>query len=175
MKILSTKTVFTSRYFKIIHKDIERNGKQFSKEFIERTPSVLIIPYNADNGIYLVSEFRDAFNKNILNLIGGKIEEGADPLESAKRELKEEAGLTAKTWKKLYEWELNVNMNSKIYLFAATDLEKGEQQLEIDEEIDVVKLPIETILEKVENGEIRTSTDIAAFLLFDRLRKEGRL
>jgi ADP-ribose diphosphatase len=175
MKILSTKTVFTSRYFKVIHKDIERNGKQFSKEFIERIPSVLIIPYNADNSIYLVSEFRDAFNKKVLNLIGGKMEQGDDPLESAKRELKEEAGLTAKIWKKLYEWELNVNMNSKIYLFAATDLEKGEQQLEIDEEIDVVKFPVDTILEKVENGEISTTEDIAALLLFDRLRKEGKV
>src|SRR5579872_6028215 len=120
-KILSTKTVFTSRYFRIVHKDIERNGKQFSKEFIERTPSVVIIPYTTDYEVYIASEFRDAFDQTVLNLIGGKIGEERDPLEAAKRELQEEAGLTAKTWKKLYELELNANMNSKFYIFAATD------------------------------------------------------
>jgi ADP-ribose pyrophosphatase len=175
MKILSTKTIFTSKYFKINQKVIERNGKTFTKDFIERNPVVMIIPYTKDNEVYIESQFRDALNRMSFELVAGNIEGSDDPLESAKRELKEEAGLSAKTWKKLYEWDLSASMNAKIHLFAATDLEESEQHLDADEEITVLKMPLVDALKKVEDGEMVTASHLAALLLFDRLRKEGKL
>src|SRR5579863_6374429 len=129
MKILSSKTVFTSKYFKVNQKIIERNGKTFTKDFIEKNPTVLVIPYTSTNEIYIESQFRASLERIVLEVVAGNIETGDDPLESAKRELKEEAGLTAKKWKKIAEWNLSANMYSKIHVFAATDLEEGEQKL----------------------------------------------
>lgn len=175
MKVVSTKTVFTSKYFKINQSIIERTGKTFTKDFIEKNPCVMVIPYTEKNEIYVTSQFRDSLNQVTLELVAGNIEKNDDPLESAKRELKEEAGLIARTWKKLYEWELVGSMKAKFYVFAATDLEEGEQQLDFDEEITIMKLPLEKILQKIENAEINIASHIAGLLLFDRLRKEGKL
>ncbi len=175
MKTLSTKTVFTSKYFKIVQKVIENNGKTFTKDFIEKNPTVVIIPYTDNNEVYIESQFRSALEKVVLELVAGNMETGEDPLEAAKRELLEEAGLTANKWKKLHVWNLSANIHNKIHIFAATDLEKGEQNLDSDEEIEIMKAPIEKILEKIEKGEMTISYQIAALLLFDKLKKEGKL
>ncbi len=175
MKILSTKTVYISKYFKIAQKVVENNGKKFTKDFIEKSPVVLIIPYTEKDEVYIESQFRSALGKKVLELVAGNMEANEDPLEAAKRELLEEAGLTAKKWKKLHVWNLSANITAVIHLFAATDLEIGEQNLDFDEEIEIMKMPIKKALEKIENGEIIISSQIAALLLFDRLRKEGKL
>lgn len=120
-KILSTKTVYISRYFKVHQRVIERNGRTFTKDFVERNPVVLIVPHTKEK-IYIESQYRDALEGMSLEVVGGTIEEGGDPLETAKRELHEEAGLTGKTWKKIAEWNLSANMQAKIHVFAVTDL-----------------------------------------------------
>ncbi|HVA96628.1 MAG TPA: NUDIX hydrolase [Candidatus Acidoferrales bacterium] len=173
--ILSKETVFTSKYFKIVRLELERNGKQYSKEVIERNPVVIIIPYTFENEIYIESQYRVALNRTVQELVAGNIEDDDNPLEAAKRELREETGLTAGSWKKLYEWDLSGNLHSKIHLFAATNLEEGEQQLDPDEEITVMKIPFEDVFKKIENGEMTNAPHIAALLLFDRLRKEGKV
>lgn len=174
MSVLSKKTVYTSKYFKIIQKVIERNGNTFTKDIIERNASVLIIAYTRDE-IYLESQYRDALEKVNLEIVQGTVETGDDPLETAKRELLEEAGLVAKTWKKIAEWDLTAILDIKHYVYAATDLETKEQQLEVDEKIEIMKMPFENVLKKIETGEMTIASHIAALLLFDRLRKEGKL
>jgi len=174
MSVLSKKTVYTSKYFKVIQKEISRNGKTFTKDIIERNSSVIIIAYTQDE-IYLESQYRDSFERKNLEVVQGTVLEGDDPFETAKRELKEEVGLTAKTWKKLAQWEISAILNSKQYIFAATDLEQKEQHLEIDEEIEIMKMPLEKVLDKIDNGELTTASHIAALLMFDRMRKEGKL
>src|SRR5207249_891280 len=101
--------------FRIIQKQIERNGKTFTKDFIERSSVVSILPITDNGEVYLERQFRDAFGKEILEIVAGTMENDDNPLESAKRELQEETGLTATEWKQLASWELSVNMNSKQY------------------------------------------------------------
>lgn len=173
-KVHSTKTVFTSKNFTIVQKVIERNNKTFTKDIIERKSNVLIIPYT-ENEMYIEEQYRDALEKVTFEIVQGTIETNEDLLESAKRELHEETGLVAKKWTKLADWDLSAVMKMKLYVFAATDLEQGKQQLDFDEEIKITKLPIEEVLAKIEKGEMITASHIAAILLFDRLRKEGKV
>jgi 8-oxo-dGTP pyrophosphatase MutT (NUDIX family) len=175
MSVLSKKTVYTAKYFKVIQKVVERNGKKFTKDFIEKNAIVVIIPYTDDYEVYMESQFRDALEENMLESVAGTIEDNADPLDTAKRELKEETGFTAKTWKKIAQWQTTSNMQGQIHIFAATDLEAGEQQLDEDEEIEVIKMPLAEVMKKIESGELTIAYQIAAFLLFDRLKKEGEV
>src|SRR6185503_20110037 len=99
-KILSKKTVFQSTHFFIENIVIERENKKVSKDIIRRWPIAIIIPYTKDGEIYLESQYRDAFEKNILEIVAGHLEPNEDPLLAAKRELQEETGITARTWKK---------------------------------------------------------------------------
>lgn len=174
-KIISTKTVYQSKFFKVDQVEIERDGKRFTKDFIERVPVVFILPYTAQNEIYLELQYRDIFQKSLLEIIAGQIDPEEDPLEAAKRELQEETGLQAKNWKKVATWQVGANQKQTIHLFFATDLEEGEQQLDEDEEIETVKLSLDEALQKVENGEISIGSHAATILLFDKLKREGKL
>lgn len=173
MGVLSTKTVYKAKYFSIIQKEIERNGKRFTKDFIERNSVVSILPLTDQGELYLEKQYRDAFGKEILEIVAGTMDNDDNPLEAAKRELQEETGLTATTWKQLATWELSVNMNSKQYIFVATGLSEGKSQLDDDEEITLVKISFEQAVEKVISGEICASVHAAAILLYDKLKKEG--
>jgi ADP-ribose pyrophosphatase len=175
MAELSSKTVYQAKYFHITQKQIERNGKTFTKDFIERNPSVLVLPINDQEEFYLESQFRDAFGKTLLEVVSGNMEHEGNPLETAKRELLEEAGLTAAIWEQIAKWELSVNMNAPLYIFAAKGITEGKQQLDNDEVIDIIKMPFEEAVQKAVSGEILASAHIAAILLYDKLKNEGKV
>jgi len=175
MKILSSQKVFTSKFFHVNHVEIERDGKTFVKDIIEENPIAVVLPYTENGEIYLLSEYRDALEKTIVGIIGGKIKRGDDPLTAAKKEMQEEAGLTAATWKHVVTWESSPVMKKKLSVFFATDLEIGKQHLEDDEKIEVIKLSLSAALDKIETGEITTALDAATILLFEKMRKEGKL
>lgn len=173
-KTLSEEIVYQAKYFRIKRKAIARNGKTFTKEFIERNSVVTILPITDQGEIYLEKQFRDAFGKHLIEVVAGNMENEGDPLETAKRELKEETGLTAKDWKLLATWELSVNMNSKHYVFVARGLTEGQPELDDDEDIELIKIPFEEALQKVLNGEIFASVHVAAILLYDTLNYKGQ-
>lgn len=167
-----SKTVYQAKYFRITQREIQRKGKTFTKDFIERNPSVFILPINDNGEIYVESQYRDAFGKTILEVVAGNMEEHADPLETAKRELLEETGLTAKEWKQIATWELSVNMNSPLYVFVAQNITEGRPVPDDDEEIEIIKMPFEEAVQKAVAGEFIASVHVAAILLYDKLRKK---
>lgn len=173
--VLSTKTVFQSKYFRVNQVEISRDGKTFTKDIIEETPIVVVLPYTKIGEIYLALEYRDALGKSILNTIGGKIDKDEEPLISAKRELEEEVGLKAKVWKQIAIWERSATMQKKIYVFLATDIENAKMKPDLDEQITLKKLSIGEALDKIMMGEIVVEEDIATILLFDKLMKEGKI
>ena len=174
-KIISQKKVFQSRHFHVDSIVIERFGKKFEKDIIEQTPTVLVIPYTKDGDIYLEEQYRDALEKTCLEVVAGTIDNNDDPLDTAKRELEEEIGIKAKVWKQVATWDVLVTMRAKIHVFFATDLEMGKSNLQHDEVIDLVKMPLNRALEKIEQGEITGASHIAAILLFDKMRIEGKI
>jgi len=171
----TSKTVYQAKYFRIVQKQIERKGKTFIKDFIERNSVVSILPINDKGEIYLEKQFRDAFGKELLEIVAGTMENDDNPLASAKRELQEETGLTATDWKQIAAWELSVNMNSKQFIFVATGLTEGPSDLDEDEEIELIKMPVEEAIAKAAAGEFIATTHVAALLLYDKLKKEGKL
>jgi ADP-ribose pyrophosphatase len=173
--ILSTKTVFQSKFFQVNQVEIERDGKKFTKDIIAKTPVVEILPITENNEIYLESQYRDAFGETILEVIGGKIDPNEDLEKAAQRELEEETGLTATHWKQIATFELGANMQEKIYVFYATGLSLGKANLDEDEKIELIKMPLAQALEKIATGEIFVASDVAAILLLDKMMKEGKI
>lgn len=172
-KIISSKKVFKSKYYWIDQEEIKRDGKIFRKDILKRTPTVIVLPINEKDEIFLVSQFRDSMQERLTEVVAGHIEKGQSPLDAAKVELKEETGLTAKTWKRLGIFYISANMEAVVHVFFATDLTIGTQMLEEDEEIELIKTPFEKALQMIDEGEIRVATNIAALLLLDRWRKEA--
>ena len=174
-KVLSKKVVFQSKKFRIERVEIERNGKIFSKDMMIRDPHVIILPLTKNNDLYLLNQYRDALQRVNLEAVAGFIDGNEDPLTSAKRELKEETGLEAKEWQQIADFNVSPNMISRAYVFVAKDLEEGKPELEDDEEIELIKIPLSEAIEKVVSGEMNTSSHAAVILLFDKLLQEGKI
>ena len=174
-KVISAKTVFASKFFKVNRVEIQRDGNTFVKDIIDQTSISVILPYTQKGEIYLGSEYRDALGKTVLMVVGGKIFKDEDPLITAKKELLEEAGMKAAFWRHVATWDTAANIRKKMYVYFASDLEFGKQHLEEDEKIDIVKMPLSKAFEKIDNGEIPVGLDVAIILLFDRMQREGKL
>lgn len=173
--MISQKIVFESKYFTVNQIVVERNGKKFTKDIVERNPFVVVLALTPEDEIYLVSQYRDALQKVSLEVVAGLIEPGESPLSAAKRELEEETGLIAQTITPLITGNVSPNMVNVCSVFIATNLIAGQTNQDDDEDIEVIKIPIAQALKKIETGEISVLSHIAALLLFDRLHKEGKV
>lgn len=167
--------MYQAKYFRVVQKQIERNGRTFTKDFIERNAAALILPLSKNGEIYLLQQYRDSFQKEILEICAGTIESGDDPIETAKRELKEETGLTAGRLEKIATWEVSANMRSTNYIFAAFDVQEGTASPNADEAISVVKMPFSEAVAKALSGEILVASHVAGILLLNTLLKEGKV
>src|SRR5258706_12936297 len=140
VKTLSSKSVFKAKLFDVEEEEIEyASGRKTIHHIVKRKPVVVIFPISPTGEIYLISEYRNIFGKNILGASAVFMDkEGETPLQTAKRELKEELGVTASQWEQLAKVELASSvLKGQAYLFLARELEFGEQNLEDDEMIEV--------------------------------------
>jgi ADP-ribose pyrophosphatase len=141
-----------------------------------RQPSVGIIPLTENNEIILVDQYRYMLDKRIIEMASGMIDEGEDPLTAAKRELKEELGIVAKTWISL---KTAVSAPSILtwenHIFVARDLAFEEQELETSEDITMVKIPLADAVERALNGEISHAVVSLAILVVNEKIKRGEL
>jgi ADP-ribose pyrophosphatase len=120
--------------------------------------------------VTLVRQLREATREWVLEIPAGTTEPGEEPLETARRELAEECGLTGGEWRELAEfWTTPGFCRERMHVFAAEDVERGEPAPADDEELEVVRWPIAEIGERL--GEIEDATTIAGLLLYLETRR----
>ena len=166
MKPDDSRTVYEGKLFDVV---VERWGEH-EREIVEHPGAVAIVAVDTDELITLVRQRREAARQNLLELPAGTLEEGEQPLESAKRELEEETGLTGGTWRKLGGfWTTPGFCREYMHLFAAEDVEPGEAKPEADEELEIVRWNVRDIPSRLD--EIEDAKTLAGLLLY--LRKVG--
>lgn len=171
IKILSKKPVFQAELFTVREIEIEANKKKLIQHEVIRNPVVTIFALTDNNEIYLISQYRRLLEKTTLEAVAGFIDEGETPLIAAKRELKEEVGLTATDWRELAVVNTAGSVTKgEAHLFLARGLKIGNPEPEDDEDITPVLIPFEKAVEKAINGEINIATTIAGILLIDKLK-----
>jgi ADP-ribose pyrophosphatase len=102
-------------------------------------------------------QFRYPFNEVIWEIPAGKLDKDEfDHLEAAKRELREETGYTADHFTFIGEFYPSpAILSENIHMYIATGLHKGEQDLDEDEFLDVVKVPFDEVIRMILNNEIK--------------------
>ena len=102
----------------------------------------------------------------MLEIPAGSIDSGEEPHVAALRELREETGYRAKKLDLLsYFWTSPGFCTEGMYAFLATELEAGPHNPEVDENIEVVEIPLADIPQKISCGQIQDAKTIASLLL----------
>lgn len=177
-EVISQNTIYKTKLFDVKEEEIILpNGHKRTYSVVERRPVAVIFPLvDYSLKLYLISQYRYLFEKNILEAVAGHIDKKESPLEAAKRELKEEAGISAQQWEEMIRIENSASViKSTVHLFVARGLYEGKPNPEEGEEIKVVKMPLEEAVSKVLLGEINNSSTVIGILLLDKMRREGTL
>ena len=168
-KVHSTE-VFAGTLLRVRRDDIRLpDGKPATREFVVHPGAALMVPVMADGRLILERQFRYPLHRVILEFPAGKIDAGETPLATAQRELIEEVGYTASTWREIGTIHPQVGYSSEaIAVFEATNLTHVGAQLDDGEFLDVVLMTEAQLLAAVDAGEVTDGKTLAALLLWQR-------
>ena len=120
------------------------DGSPALREVVEHPGGVCIAALTAERDLLMVRQYRYPFAEETLELPAGKLDgRDADPLEAGRRELKEETGATARTWRSLGKLYPTPGICTEVdHLYLATDLSFGESHPDEDEFLEAFRLPL---------------------------------
>jgi ADP-ribose pyrophosphatase len=130
-----------------------------------KTHAIAIIPLDEDNNTWIVGQYRYPFNSYEWEVIEGGCPEGTLPVDTAYRELIEEAGLKAEKLELILETQLSNSTTDEVsYTYIARGLTYVGVQPDEDEILSIKKLPFEEVYQMVLRGEIRDGLSVASVL-----------
>jgi ADP-ribose pyrophosphatase len=151
---------------KLLGLTVERWGEH-EREVVEHPGAVAIVAVDADGYVTLVRQLREPARKRLLELPAGTAEPGEEPLATARRELREECGLSGGEWRELAAfWTTPGFCRERMHVYAAEGVERGEAAPEPDEELEVVRWQLTEVEDRL--GEIEDAKTLAGLLLYLR-------
>ena len=156
-----------------LRKDTVRlpNGGTAPRELIVHVGAVCVVPVTEDGQVYVERQFRYPLGQVITEIPAGKLDSDTeDILQAAKRELREETGLTADRWTELgLYYPAAAYSDEVITMYLAQGLHKGTQALDADEFLDVELLPMEQLIRDILEGKVPDGKTQAAVLKAARM------
>jgi len=177
-KIIAEKKVYDNPWIQLTEFDVINPGGGngiYGKVHFKNT-AVGIVVMDEFRNIWLVGQFRFPIDQYSWEIPEGGELVGVDPLEGAKRELLEEAGLVAENWEPLLKMHLSNSVSDELaVVFLATQLTQKTAEPEETEQLQIKKLPFDKVFEMVENELITDSMTVAAVYKIKNRLLEGRL
>jgi 8-oxo-dGTP pyrophosphatase MutT (NUDIX family) len=126
-----------------------------------------VLPIDDEGYTWLVGQYRYTLDSYSWEIPEGGGAQGEDPLEAAKRELREETGLKARLWRPLVRAYLSNSVSDEeAIIFLATDLIQGEAEPEGTEKLELIRVRFDEALRMVLNGEITDAMSVIAILRY---------
>jgi ADP-ribose pyrophosphatase len=180
--VLSSKEVFKGRVFSVFRDEvIEPTGVKNTREIIRHNGSVVILAVDestnpADPEIILERQYRHAAGQFLLELPAGRVEKGESTLAAAKREMIEETGYRANKWSLLTKYFASPGfLGEWMQIYLAQGISQGKAEPEDDEQIEVRRLPLSEVLNLIAANKIHDGKTLIGIMLYDSLRRSGRL
>jgi ADP-ribose pyrophosphatase len=144
------------------------NGNVAKWDFIKHKGAAAVIPVKEDGKIIMVKQYRNALDRETLEIPAGGLNSTEEPTDAAAmRELEEETGYKTDQLELLISLRTTVAFcNEKIDVYVATDLKPSKQHLDEDEYLDVVSYSIDELVQMIYDCKIQDSKTVAALLAY---------
>ncbi len=176
-KTLSQEYIFKGRILNMrVDEALLPDGTTAGREVVEHPGGVCVAALTEDDCLLFVRQFRYPYGEVLPEIPAGKRDPGETPLETGKRELKEETGYTAKNYLSLGRvYPSPGYFNEVIYMYLATGLVAGDVSPDEDEFLEVEKIPLTAAVDMVMNDEITDAKTQAAVMKVWFLRQNGEI
>ncbi len=161
-KTLQSQEIFRGRILNLrVDRVVLPDGNESTREIVEHSGAVAIVAIDENKDIWLVKQYRKAVEEVLMEIPAGTLEKGEDPLECAQRELAEETGLQARNWQRILSYYSAPGfVTEKLHLFLAADFIEGNNNLDRDEFLYTVKMPLDKAYDAIFSGDIKDGKSI---------------
>jgi ADP-ribose pyrophosphatase len=131
------------------------DGGEAVREYIRHPGAAAVVAFIDEHTILLERQFRYPLRRHFIELPAGKIDPGEEPLATAQRELKEECGYEAATWRHLATLHPCIGYaDERIEIYLARDLTHVGNALDDEEFLEVLQVPVDQAIQWVREGRI---------------------
>jgi ADP-ribose pyrophosphatase len=173
MKITSSKQVYDCGLFRVTEDEAvdKKSGFRIKRSVVRHIGSAVMMAVDDKKRVLLVRQYRLPAEKYLWELPAGRLDPGENPLQAARRELKEETGYKAKKWTKLASYFASPGfVQERMTIYLAEDLTAGEATPMDDERIEARWFKRRELAKLIESGEIEDGKTLIGFLTW-RARK----
>ena len=165
-KTLDSREVFRGRIIRVRQDTVRLpNGKEGTREVVEHPGGVAVLAIDDEGRVLLVRQYRYAFGRVLTEIPAGKREPGEEPFLTARRELQEEVGATAREWQSLGEVIASPGCYDEVlHLYLARGLTFGDTHPDEDEFLSVRRIPFQELVQRCLSGEIQDGKTVTAVL-----------
>jgi len=143
---------------------------------VEQIGGVSVVPVDAKGNVYLTKEFHYGVGRNSIEVISGGSDKGESLLDTAKRELMEETGLTAKKWTYLGVIDpLTTILSSPNHMYLAENLTQNKFTPEENEILEIIQVPFKKAFRMVMDSKITHGASCVAILKIKEIWRKKNL
>lgn len=175
---LEVKTVYENPWIRVEHRDVinPSGGAGIYGLVHFKNTAIGIVPLDNEGNTWLVGQYRYTLGRYSWEIPEGGGLAGADPLESAKRELLEETGISALRWTPILEMHTSNSVTDEYGIaYVAQELSYGKSSPEETEQLQVRRLPFQEVFDMVMRGDITDALTMTAVLKVNECIKNGTL
>jgi 8-oxo-dGDP phosphatase len=172
----SSETLRTGKIFALRRDDVRMpGGKIVTRDVVEHYGAVAIVAMDDEGNIPLIYQYRHAFGRRLWELPAGLLDIGGEaPHLTAARELREEVGLEAATWRVLVDLDTSPGFSDEsVRVYLATGLTQVDRPEAHDEEADMKMrwYPIGEAVREIFSGGIVNSLAVGGILAAHAVRE----
>ncbi len=170
MKIVSSVEKFKNKLFTVsVDHAVDPDGFEIKRAIVHHRGSAVMMPVDDRKRVLFVRQYRLPAKRFLWELPAGSVDPGEKPLQTAKRELKEETGYHAKNWKKLVTFFPSPGfLTEQMSIFLATGLTAGQATPMDDERITTRWFTAKEIEAAIDAGDIVDAKSMLGYFFWKR-------